>query len=291
MAPDINPFDSADEVVVLYHGGCPDGFGAAWSAWRALGDRVTLIPYHHGDPIDARIQGRPTLMFDCAYPRAMAEQAASMASEFFIIDHHRSAFNDCGDLPFARFDMARSGAGLAWDFFHPGQPRPALITHVEDRDLWRFASSDTRAFCSRLDSEPMSLAAWDPIGDLSGPALLAFIREGQLMSRQFEAQCEQLLEGAIPVSFMGARAWALNATKTFASQCGALLCERPGTDLALIWSSPDLQTARLSLRSRPGFNCAELAEKLGGGGHPQAAGASVALADLPSLLTPRIAEN
>lgn len=31
-----------DKTYVLYHGNCWDGFGAAWAAWNALGERLVL---------------------------------------------------------------------------------------------------------------------------------------------------------------------------------------------------------------------------------------------------------
>lgn len=57
---------------------------------------------------------------------------------------------------YALFDMDRSGAGITWDFFHPGKARPALIDHVEDRDLWRFALHGTREIQSAVFSYPYS---------------------------------------------------------------------------------------------------------------------------------------
>src|SRR5690606_35880403 len=62
---------------------------------------------------------------------------------------------------YALIDQQRSGAGIAWDFFHPGVPRPALVNHVEDRDLWRFALPGTREIQAAVFSRPYTFAAWD----------------------------------------------------------------------------------------------------------------------------------
>ena len=39
----------------------------------------------------------------------------------------------------AFFDMHKSGARMAWEFCNPDYDVPRLIEHVEDRDLWRFS--------------------------------------------------------------------------------------------------------------------------------------------------------
>ena len=37
---------------LIYHAGCPDGFGAAWAARRAWGDDARYIPRSHDDDFD-----------------------------------------------------------------------------------------------------------------------------------------------------------------------------------------------------------------------------------------------
>src|SRR3990167_9491025 len=36
-------------IVVIYHGKCPDGFSAAWIAWKKFGDDAEYIPGRHGE--------------------------------------------------------------------------------------------------------------------------------------------------------------------------------------------------------------------------------------------------
>ena len=39
-------------IHVLYHANCYDGFGAAWAAWRKLGDDgVVYQAVNYGDPL------------------------------------------------------------------------------------------------------------------------------------------------------------------------------------------------------------------------------------------------
>ena len=39
--------------VCFYHAGCPDGFGAAWSAWSAWGEDGVYQALGHDDPVNA----------------------------------------------------------------------------------------------------------------------------------------------------------------------------------------------------------------------------------------------
>jgi oligoribonuclease NrnB/cAMP/cGMP phosphodiesterase (DHH superfamily) len=63
-----------------------------------------------------------------------------------VLDHHKSAQKDLDGVEFAQFDMNRSGAQMAWDYFHPNEPRPVHIEHIGDRDLWKFEKADTKAY-------------------------------------------------------------------------------------------------------------------------------------------------
>ena len=66
-----------------------------------------------------------------------------------------------GQILKAIFDMERSGAGLTWDYFYPGRPRPWLIDYVEDRDLWRFKIEDAEVVNAYISTIPYTFEAWD----------------------------------------------------------------------------------------------------------------------------------
>lgn len=66
-----------------------------------------------------------------------------------ILDHHKTAAEDLDGIfehpkVDGRFDMERSGAMMAWDWFHMHRDCPLLIAYVQDRDLWRFEIEGTR---------------------------------------------------------------------------------------------------------------------------------------------------
>ena len=57
-----------------------------------------------------------------------------------MIDHHASAAKDLDGWFNPRFDsvfdMQKSGAMLAWDYFFPAQEAPEIVRYVQDRDIW-----------------------------------------------------------------------------------------------------------------------------------------------------------
>ena len=47
-------------------------------------------------------------------------------------------------------DSNKSGAMLAWEYFHPGTEVPMFIQHIDDYDRWVFAIEGTKAFQKAL---------------------------------------------------------------------------------------------------------------------------------------------
>lgn len=50
-----------------------------------------------------------------------------------MLDHHKSTMLDLGHLPNTFFDLNRSAATIAWNYFHPGKPMPLFLHYIEDR--------------------------------------------------------------------------------------------------------------------------------------------------------------
>src|SRR3989304_1500175 len=129
--------------LVLYHGHCPAG-GAVG---KPRGDRAEYRAVNCGGapPLDDAA-GRRVILVDFSYPRAALDALADVAASVEGYDHHKTAQADLvgWERGGVVFDMERGGAGIAWDAFHPGRVRPALIAYVEDRDLWRWQLTSSR---------------------------------------------------------------------------------------------------------------------------------------------------
>jgi len=257
-----------DLIVVIYHGNCHDGFGAAWAAWRALGDRATYIPAQYGQPMPEIPDGAVVAMVDISYPRDQLEELAKRCAELTVLDHHATAREDLEGVPFAIFDMNKSGARLAWEFWHPHEPLPKLLAYVEDRDLWRWELWGSRAVSAALSSYPMLFHVWDYLKD----NIDLLISEGESILRFTDVQVEMMCQQVRFLELGGYTVPVVNAS-AFWSEVGEYLLEKyPDAPFAACYYDRGDGVRHWSLRSRPDFDVSQVARQYGGGGHRQAAG-------------------
>jgi len=214
-------------ITVLYHAGCPDGFGAAYAAWRKFGESATYRPVFYGKPpsLDS-LAGKEVYILDFSFPPEELKAMAAVAKSILQLDHHISArnawVNELGTVEEGRqswthpelpltvtFDMNKSGARLAWEHFHPDAPMPWPLKHVEDRDLWRFALPATKAFTRALQLLPFEFNAWDLVMQQAGTPeskrYKAMLAEGEACERFYQNEVERLANSSLvmPVQLPG----------------------------------------------------------------------------------------
>lgn len=273
------------DIICIYHGNCADGFGAAWCVRHALriGEDQFFAAVHGNPPPD--VTGKRVVMVDFAYKRPVIEQMAEQARSILILDHHKSAEADLAEYPeppadltghagwipesgvYALFDMERSGAGIAWDYFH-NTTRPRLIDHIEDRDLWRFRLEGTREIQAAAFSYPYDFEVWDELMDIHASELW---REGVAIERKHHKDVAELVGVTRREMVLGGhRVPVANLPYTMVSDAAHMMAEgQPFA--ACYWDTPDGRT--FGLRStEAGIDVSEIATKYGGGGHKNAAG-------------------
>ncbi len=268
-------------ILVIYHGNCADGFSAAWAAWRRFGRQAEYLPADHANRPQPALCGRAVYVLDFSYPREQAIAMAAQARSFQIIDHHETARQDLGDLPFCTFDNNRAGGLLAWNTFHPGQSVPRFLEHINDRDLGQWRLADSKPFLAWMERVPRSFANWDRLAALSERAFDQAVKRGRIIATEHARLAEQFARRAVPITIAGARGLAVACHESFASSVGTLLAERSETYGLTYSMLPDLRL-RISLRSVEGFDAGALASNLGGGGHTRIAGCVL---DAPHLLS------
>ncbi|MCG8694669.1 MAG: DHHA1 domain-containing protein [Minwuiales bacterium] len=280
----------------IYHGGCDDGFAAAYAVWRRFGDDVDFHPgVYQTAPPD--VTGRDVIMVDFSYkPLVLAEMAES-AETILILDHHKSAAETLCGLPatpwgdwnpaqwsnqaahegvpavFAHFDMEASGAMMAWRYFHK-TPAPDFFHYIQDRDLWRHEFADTFEFSMALRSYPHDLGIWRVLVE---GGVKRLVEEGVHIARYYRRQIEALKPNAETAVIRGYNVPVCNAPYAFASDlAGELAVGHPFA--ATYFKRPD--GWQFSLRSRDhGIDVSEVAAAFGGGGHRGAAGFMVDFLD------------
>lgn len=288
----------------IYHGNCADGFGAAWAVRHALGDDVEFHAGHYGQEAPD-VSGRDVILVDFSYKLDVIQELSFKANSILILDHHKSAleelmglevvkeklgydgfFNELGPfcasqnkpLVGAVFDMERSGAMLAWDFFHD-EPAPTLIEHIQDRDLWRFDLPGTKEIQATVFSYPYDFDVWDGLFKRS-PEELA--KDGEAILRKHMKDVNELIEAsAYRTTIAGYDVPVMNAPYFYSSEAGNIMSE--GEPFAACYYEDGTQR-KYSLRSQPqGVDVSKIAALFGGGGHKNASGFRIKLSDLDIL--------
>lgn len=250
--------------LVIYHKGCRDGFTAAWVARKRFPD-ADFHPALHGDE-PPNVRGRTVYILDFAYPREVLERMHREAASLLVLDHHKTAEEDLRGLDYATFDMNRSGAGLAWDYFFPGEPRPWLVNYVEDRDLWRFKLRYSREANAVVGVTPLTFEAWDALD--RHPNL---VREGAAILRHEAALVSQIVKNAKSIQRHGLSAALVNTPVLLSESLAELAKEHA---FAVGWFEQPDGGRIFSLRSEQGrgADVGAIAKAFGGGGHKHAAG-------------------
>jgi uncharacterized protein len=285
-----NPADPCP--MVIYHGGgCPDGFAAALAAWLFFDGRGDYLAIDHGDLKSTAelptLAGRNVYVLDFSFDEPFMQALDAQAAQLIVLDHHKSAQDKlahfrcrCGVL---HFDLKKSGARLAWEYFLPDHPLPALVRFVEDRDLWAWKVDGSASFLAALDVEKQNFARWHAIAQFTPAQVQAYVERGRAMDEKFLHLADGIAEGAKPVVFNGVRGLMANAPNVFHSQLGNMLSQKSGT-FALLWSIHKSGAIKVGLRSQPGFDCIPMAQSMGGGGHPQASAFRMDAGLLPQLI-------
>ena len=199
-------------------------------------------------------------------------------------------------------DNNKSGAMLAWEYFHPGTEVPMLIQHIDDYDRWVFAIEGTKAFNKTLWSYvPWTFEQWEtnflPFDDsveYHAP-YNNFIEQGEAILRAHEQNVQAVVKGAgrvcqilVPASVgegaLQITGLSANCPPHLTSDVGHELATQSGT-FGLCWYlGREGTTAKCSLRSNGEYDVSAIAKAFGGGGHRNAAGFEVEISKLLSWL-------
>lgn len=259
-------------TLCIYHANCADGFGAAWAYRRANPFADFHAAGYGSAPPD--VTGLNVVIVDFSYKRPVLLDMAKQAKSILILDHHKSAQQDLIDLPHnitAVFDMERSGAMITWQTHFPDEEPPALIKHIQDRDLWRFELSHTKEIMAAVFSHPYTFKIWDNLMAAS-PELI--IHQGEAILRKHNKDIQEISDSnSRYIKILGTTVPVCNAPHTMASDIGHIL----GKDQPYAATYQDTADCRkFSLRSAPdGADVSQIAQRFGGGGHKNAAGFSV----------------
>ena len=332
--------------LVIYHKSCADGFGAAFAAWLKLGDDAEYVPMQYGkidfdfeggffnlgsheaDNPCTFIAGRDVYILDFSFPHPIMDAIFRNAKRVVWLDHHKTAFemwcpefykapagsHEFGETHYLgrhyiKLHETKSGAYLAWEYFHPGTEVPLFIKHIDDYDRWQFKIEGTKEFNKALWSyTPWSFEQWYHF--FAHEHLIGrpeFYSEGRAILRAHNQNVQSVVKGAarkcsiIPAIInssdsykapwvwwhdeehgdtCGANGLAANCPPHLQSDVGHELANQSGT-FGLLWFIDKGNVCRCSLRSNGDYDVSAIAKAFGGGGHRNAAGFQI---DIQTLL-------
>lgn len=286
----------------IYHANCLDGMTAAWAVWKKFPE-AEFIAAKYGDPIpmpDA-LEGRDVYIVDFSYKRPELVRlmlSVTPPNRFVLLDHHKTALEDLGTLfdqlpahKLAVLDMHKSGARLAWEFFHQDfetlrRPRPTgerfdsdhapmIVQVVESRDLWKFDRLNTNELTAWLGSyDTDNMEEWDSLAtqlnslegyDQALDAGVTLLRRRKIEVAECLKHKRQLDLGK------GARCMAVNAPPWLGSEVGHELAKNSVAGFGCVYHD-SIGGRAYSLRSAGEVDVSAIAARFGGGGHHNAAG-------------------
>ena len=311
--------------LVIYHANCTDGFGAAFAAWLKLGDEAEYRACHYNQECfqdGETVHNREVYILDFSFPKPVMDAIFQHAKRVVWLDHHKTAFemwckgvpekgwicqrlNCTEDNPSGNVHIElnnnKSGALIAWEYFHPITKVPKLIQHIDDRDRWQFKLEGSKELHAALASyKPWTFEMWEAhflVGDIRFGALKD---EGAAILRAHNQHVQSALKQAktcwllksIPkpggehweaLFSVNASGLAANAPSFLASDLGHELANKSGT-FGLVWSMAGDMQVHCSLRSNGEYDVSAIAKAFGGGGHRNAAGFSTNINTLSEWL-------
>jgi len=253
----------------IYHANCADGIMSAVVCSLANpGIKLHAASDRRNPPPAELIDGKEVVIADFSYPLEVIKDIHSRARSLVLLDHHQTAEKALGHLPYCIFEKDKSGAQVCWDFFFPGQSQPLLLQAVGEADRGLSDLPFTRSLMVMAEVLPFEAERWLELmmrieSDLEGQT-----KHAEAISAWRSEKINRIMEKSFLTEIAGRLVPAVNSAD-FKSEIGRRLCK--GHDFAAIFSGSEGRWY-ISLRSSSeGMDVAEIAEKLGGGGHRNAA--------------------
>lgn len=265
-----NMWHMAGKIAVLYHGGCSDGFGGAWAAWKKLGNHAEYIPLYDRQRPPPGLKGKELYFIDWTFgDPAVTKDLVRNNKRVIILDHHAQAEKIMRLAQEHVFSKENSGAVIAWKYFHPRKRVPLLLKYIEDYDIWKFRLRNTAAVNTLIEATPFDFGAWSRLAaDFEKPALRKrHVAAGKLLLRYKTILVNDIVSGAKLVRWGKYEIFAVNAP-ILRNEAGHILAQKKPPFSVMWWEESN--KIRISLRAIKSFNI--LKNIKGSKGHPQAAG-------------------
>lgn len=276
------PEGDKQRPLVVYHDNCWDGLFAAGIVFNYYKGEINAIPMNYDALIDMDIFDNKDVIFvDFSLKRHIMLDIEERAASLLVLDHHKTAAAELKDLSFAKFDMNRSGAMLAWiHYMGMFRKSPMAIQHVEDHDLWRYHNSNTKYFINYLETMPKTMETYHTVMELEENGRLRQIYRGGAEIEGYIQNKIDELKQHVNYRVVGFKdpnhvygIAVFTCPKFYVSRLSSDLLEKGKCQVTVgVFLRKDGHF-EYSLRSKDeNIDVSEIAKSYGGGGHRHAAG-------------------
>ena len=291
--------------VVIYHGGCMDGFFGAYASYlkykdSELDNNINYIGLGHQlkeevyEMIIEQCRDKHVVSVDISPPYEVSQKIISVAKSFKILDHHVTAQKDLDNIHqfYKNFNMKKSGAVLGYEYYFkdPNQIHPMSFEFIQDRDLWTWAFKElsepfTTALFSKININRIENynEKFKELDDLinTDEKINALIDIGKCLLDFKQSMIDGVINRAKYIKiknlpeFENLKGMIINST-SFPSEIGNILSSTK-CDYAIIYNHDidpeDNDIWYCSIRSNTDeCNVSTIAKHFGGGGHIRASG-------------------
>ncbi len=262
------------DIVVLYHRNCPDGFGGAYAAWKKFGDSADYIAMAHGQVPPEGLEGKEVYCIDYTFKKEVMLELEKRAKRLVVLDHHIGIKDGTEAVREHVFDNDRSGASIAWTYFHPETPLPRMIHYIEDNDINRNILPHVHEVSSFISIQPYEFGVFDTLCHTmeTEEGFRDIVERGGAYREYLNYVADFLAGKGEEVEFEGHKVFAVNVqgTQAMRDEVGRRLYRNHQRPFAIVWLE-DSKGRGYSMRGDGSVDLSTLAQKYGGNGHKGAA--------------------
>ena len=233
------------------------------------------MQYGDARPPAELLANRPLYVVDFGLDADGMRYLRAQADAITWLDHHASQMPVQRTLGWGTVDVAECGATLAWRELYGDRPMPPVLAYIKDKDHWRWLLPRSRAIAAGL-SATFTDASFDGILDADLDAM-ATLGEPLVAAQQTRVAAIAATGTALADAYglPGLRALAV-LTMTDQNEVGEHICLPRqagglGYDLAVLYYYKKKVKRWVHSLRAPSVDCAAIAGRFGGGGHPQSA--------------------
>lgn len=308
-------FDKNASTAIVYHTrskrDCLDGYVGAWVCKRYF-TNGTPIGCSYGESAPDFSDYDQVVCVDFTFTHQETIEIAELGLPFMVIDHHKDKMlgllgSSVNSRALLGFDNCESGATLAWKTLFPDEQMPEFLKYVRDRDLFQKQLPYTEPFFEAMyakvvEHKKLGLTCFEYFNTLSIYGIQELITEllpyGEELLANKTLRVNYLAQGIKRHTFLNHSVGSVELQEDdfldlTSDVCCKMYTSNLDLDFVYTYHLPKDNPGHvyLSLRSNnkgTNFDTAKISAVYGGGGHRNASGCSMTIAQYQAVVTQKV---